>query len=524
MVRSCLLILIPVWSGFGFAAENACPNKENIQIFTNDIFNLNDPETIWIHRLANMLHVVTREETIANEIAFLRDKCHISERDLQEAERHLRKLKYVNTASAVRQDDNAIAIITSDKWSLMPTVDFGRKGGQNKYSFGIKDRNLLGWGVDAEIEYFKDVQRSGYIFDTHFPLYTGNNIRGSITLTDTDDGSAQGVSIVRPFVSFDTDNAFAVTAYSGDLRQQYFLNGQDYYELGFSDRQASASWGRLYQRQADAVYRYTIGADYSKRTFTDVVNTASPVPDFQNREYLVPYIQFDYLEDDFRELSNVHVINQIEDFNLGWQLTTKLGVNVASRDNAESLFVISMQAAKGTQLNPDTLLLSDLSLTSNIGSTHLSHHIVELNNELFYNLSPRFGLYGGQHLTLTKNPYIDEPVTIGEDSGVRGYPLEFQRGTSKLALTGEVRYYPDINIYNLFDVGAAAFVDTGRVYGTGDFAPQTEQWLSSVGIGARFYSRHASDTKVIHLDVSFPMLKDENVNNVEFLITTKSSF
>ena len=128
---------------------------------------------------------------------------------------------------------------------------------------------------------------------------------------------------------------------------------------------------------------------------------------------------------------------------------------------------------------------------------------------MFYNLSPRFGLYGGQHFTLTKNPYIDEPVTIGEDSGVRGYPLEFQRGTSKLAFTGEFRYYPQVNIYNLFEVGAAAFIDSGRVYGTNEFAPQTEQWLSSVGVGARFYSRHSSDTKVIHLDVSFPFSVSE---------------
>lgn len=524
-VRRYLLLSL-LLSFSAFSEDETCRDQDNIVITTTDIFDLTDPDTIWLHKLANMLNVVTKEATIANEIAFLRDKCHINDRDLAEVERHLRKLKYINEATAVRDSSGDIAITTSDKWTLMPTIDFGRKGGNNKFAIGIKDRNLLGFGIDTELEYFSDVQRSGYMLDTHFPLFTNSNIRGSITLSDTDDGSTQGFSLIRPFVSFDTDNAFTLSAFTGDQSQQYFLNGKDYYSLSYSEQLASISWGKRYSRNAHSVTRYTLGIDYEKRQFTAFTTNYSEqlTPDAANRTYLVPYIQLEYVEDDFRELNNVHVINQIEDFNLGWLLRSRLGINIASRDNEESTFVAGFYASKGTQLNTDTLLLTDADLISNVGGTSRSRFVLSLNNELFYTLSSKIGLYSGQHMKVSRNQFADQPIVIGEENGVRGYPLEFNRGSSAVSLTGEVRYYPDISIYHFFELGAAAFVDAGKVYGTDEFAPQANQWLTSVGIGARFYSRHASETKVIHLDVSFPLLNDENVNNVEFLVTAKSSF
>lgn len=520
------MLLCCVLSFSVVSAEEPCEFEEQIEITTQDIFDLNAPETVWFHKLANMLNVVTKEETIANEIAFVSNKCTLNDRDLAEVERHLRKLKYINEATAARQKDGTISINTTDKWTLMPTVDYGRKGGNNKFSIGIKDRNLFGYGIDAEVEYFKDVQRSGYVLDLHFPLFTQNNIRGSLTFSDTDDGSTQGISLTKLFVSFDTDNAFGLSVYKGDQSQQYFLNGRDFYSLSFSDQRANAHWGTLLSREAKSVLRYTIGVDYEKRTFNAFeynINDGIP-PRPLNREYLIPFITLEYLEDDFKELSNVHLINQIEDFNLGWHIETQIGINVVSRENNESLFVTEVEASKGTQINEDTLVLTDLKVKSFIGDTELSRYLISVNNELFYTLSPKVGIYSAQHLKISQNQFVDQPIVIGEENGVRGYPLEFQRGNSTIALTGEVRYYPNINIYRFFELGAAAFVDVGKAFGTEDFGSQPTKWLPSVGIGARLYSRQASESKVIHLDLSFPMLNHENVNNVEFLVTAKSSF
>jgi hypothetical protein len=109
-------------------------------------------------------------------------------------------------------------------------------------------------------------------------------------------------------------------------------------------------------------------------------------------------------------------------------------------------------------------------------------------------------------------------------SGVRGYPLQYQHGTSTTQFTVEARYYPHINIYKLFELGGAAFIDSGKAFGNSPIANTNSSVLTSVGLGARFYSTHSSEAQVIHLDIVKPLSTDINVNNVEFRITTKHSF
>ena len=48
--------------------------------------------------------------------------------------------------------------------------------------------------------------------------------------------------------------------------------------------------------------------------------------------------------------------------------------------------------------------------------------------------------------------------------------------------------------------------------------------MASVGLGARLYSTHSSESRVIHIDIIKPITSDANVNSVEFRITTKKSF
>ncbi|MDO6444706.1 hypothetical protein Q4493_02850 [Colwellia sp. 1_MG-2023] len=49
-------------------------------------------------------------------------------------------------------------------------------------------------------------------------------------------------------------------------------------------------------------------------------------------------------------------------------------------------------------------------------------------------------------------------------------------------------------------------------------------WMTSVGIGARYYSTQTSDACVIHVEIIKPLTSDGNANGVEFRITTKHSF
>ena len=113
---------------------------------------------------------------------------------------------------------------------------------------------------------------------------------------------------------------------------------------------------------------------------------------------------------------------------------------------------------------------------------------------------------------------------LGGETGIRGYPLQYQHGKHSTQFTFEARYYPHINIYKLLELAAAAFIDTGRVFGQAKPLQNQSSWMTSVGLGARLYSTHSSEARVIHLDIIKPVTADPNVNSIEFRVTTKQSF
>ena len=130
---------------------------------------------------------------------------------------------------------------------------------------------------------------------------------------------------------------------------------------------------------------------------------------------------------------------------------------------------------------------------------------------------------------LSKNQYLDDPVAIGGDTGLRGFPLQYQHGKHSVKFTGEIRYYPYINIMKLFDLAGAAFIDSAKAFGDIQ-SPESQEniekdWLYSIGIGARLYSPHsAGNNQVIHIDFAFPQSDNPSINNFEVRIEAKKSF
>lgn len=74
-----------------------------------------------------------------------------------------------------------------------------------------------------------------------------------------------------------------------------------------------------------------------------------------------------------------------------------------------------------------------------------------------------------------------------------------------MVTTAEIRNYPNINLYQLAELGWAVFADVGQASG-GPLAANNEVSgpLASVGIGARIYSSRSSYGNVAHIDLSVP--------------------
>lgn len=504
--------------------DEQCLNSQEIEFKANDIFDLDEEGTIFIHEWANFLHVKTKEVTLRYESNYLLDKCNVNEDDLAELERTLRGRKYLRDAK-VEFKDNKVMVETWDNWSLMPTIDFSRKGGKTKHSVGIKDRNLFGLGIDTEFESYKDVQRSGYKLKTHFPLFLGDYIRGSVVLTDNDDGKSNSYTVTKPFTSFDTLYSFDLSKIDHSQVDSQFGNGETIstYRHEFDEKSFSYRW--LINDSVNYTFRMGLSYYEAQRHFSDFELDANREHD---REYQHFIIGASFITKNFKELSNINLINQIEDFNLGWELDFEFG-NSTLGGYLSPTNTYSLNINKGFEpTDKSSLFLSANWKQETYAYRHIpDYERLDLKLELYHRFNELWGGYVKSSTTLSQNPYIDQPVVLGAESGLRGYPMQFTRGENTTALTVEARYYPQINLYKMFELGGAVFLDAGKSDGKDPNYKDIEfdnSLLASFGVGARIYSTRSSGTKVVHIDLVKPLSNHENINGVELRLTTKHSF
>ena len=126
-----------------------------IRIRPLDIFDTSIPEEdTGLFRLANKLHIRTRESTIADQLLFESGQPYDG-RLLQESARLLRGTRYLHDARiepvALRDGVVDVEVVTNDVWTLNPGISFCRKGGKNTSGFEIEELNLLGLGTQIGV-------------------------------------------------------------------------------------------------------------------------------------------------------------------------------------------------------------------------------------------------------------------------------------------------------------------------------------------------------------------------------------
>ncbi len=493
------------------------------EFIVHDIFDL-EGENVWFfHQWANDLKVPTRQITLENEMAFALDKCQLNDEDLYEIERNLRGLNYIQDAKVEQTPDGKVRVEAWDTWTLLPTINISREGGQNDVALGLRDRNLMGYGVFAQLVTFSDEQRDGFRFTTEFPLFQNKNIKAGIRWVDANDGDLKAFRVIRPFVSFATESAFLVYGEEGRLSQTFFLNGDDFYDLFIDTEQFQAQWGWLHHNGLNSVTRSRVGIDSIRKQFSPDGNFAAR-DDIVDRHYVTPFYEFEYQQKAFQEFQNVRLINQPEDVNLGWHGFFRVGLNVSERKNEEGQVRFHFRGRKGFALDDDVLSLNQFSLEADVVDTDRPRVVFRTTNEVIQRYNDKMGFYFKHEAAVSDNPFFDHPISVGGASGVRGYPLEFQRGHHKVAMSAEARWYPNVNIAQLLQVGGVAFIDVGRTFDNDAFPNQRTGWLSSIGIGARLYAQKSAETHVVHFDIAFPMQSHPEVSNIEFRITASDTF
>lgn len=507
-------------------------NAERITINAQPVFDENAENTTWFHSWANSLHINTKEFIIKERLPF-DEGDEINSSDIAEAEAILRRERYIADVQievlnpCEHATDKTISVKTQDNWSFYPALSLSRSGGRTSGLIGLTDANFLGLGVGARIRYTKDEQRTGYLLRLNSAVHWVRHANVALDLQDNDDGGRFELVFNKPFYHLASDSMQFFQITKDERIQDIFQNGETRNSLKIDSEFFRAAYGWKLQSDELSTTRITAGVDYINTLFEISVESPSLNPLFlaENRQYQYPWIAFEYFQRNIVVMRDIQLINQPEDINLGWQHRIQFGLE--TNDVApESTFGyhLNVSSNKAFKLK-DWLLLFDTRLNAILNTSAKDFVRLSSRLEAFYRKSETLGFYTRAFVDFSSGQFIDQPLVIDDDSGVRGYPLQYQHGEHRLSTSAEVRFYTNYNLYQLFSVGFAVFADAGRAYG-GDRARFNEQSdiLSSVGVGARFYSNKATNTGVLHLDFTLPLARAENVDSLAISANLRRSF
>ena len=499
-----------------------------ITLEKRNVFDLSNPdENNWLYRLANRLHIVTQDKVITKQLLF-RSGDTYSTRVIDESARVLRRNRYLFDAEIkpTRYEDGVVdlMVVTHDVWTLNPDLSITRSGGENRTKVGLEDTNLLGRGQLVRVARIENVDRTSNSFEFADDHLGRSWVSAFLKIADNSDGNSNVLSAIRPFYALDTRWSAGGSIVDDDRRSALYVLGNEAAEYQHERDYVAAFGGWSKGLQEGWVRRWTAGIVHDDNRFSSVLNATLPAAVPNDRKLVYAFVGLEIVEDQFQTARNHDQIGKTEDFYLGSRLSASLGWSDKSLGADREALMFSARASRGFGSLKKTALLLSMSTDGRLESGHARNAQLTANARYYRTQSHKRLFFAAVAATAGHSLDLDNPVQLGGDSGLRGYPLRYQSGDSKILVTVEQRYFTDWYPFRLVRIGGAVFADAGRVWGENPLGSEPYGWLSNVGFGVRFAPTRSSAAKMIHLDVAFPLGGDNSIDSVQFLLESKRGF
>jgi|GEM_PF-399679 len=507
---------------------------KKININLKPIFDTSQPdENNWLFRTANALHIGTRPSVIDRDLLFTTGEPN-NPRLIKETERRLRNRPYVNAAQIIStldcNGDSQVDVNVKEVWTFEPSIHLSRTGANTSFGYGIKDANFLGLGKSLDLSRSSDETRSNTNLQYLDPNTGFANTELELNYGSNSDGFDHSIRFEKPFASLQS-------TWTGGINLEQLEQADRLYDAGEEVEQYLANrrlfeifiGKRFFQTTEHSAHRLLFGtssedASYNALATTNNFNT---IPDAT--EYIYPWLEYQYLSEKFIEAKNIQQINRVEDLNLGINFSIRLGYSSSEIPELNENIIFSTALSKTLVLSDNQFLIADTSASGFLNGSDM--HNTFLNGDLSYHWknfdAGQFYVHARDSRVI--NPFGNNYLPIGGDTGLRGFPSNYQVGDHLQLFNIEQRVYGSNEVLSLFYLGGAVFFDGGQVWGESP-TPQTESgWLRDVGFGLRLSNTRLGGKpdggqSVVHLDVAFPLDPDREVDPVQFLVKVKSSF
>jgi hypothetical protein len=499
----------------------------SIDIVQLPIFD-DEPDLPELYRWADRLHIDTRDSAITPHLLFAAGD-HVSQQRIDETLRNLRDLRYIREPSvrAVDCRDGAatLEVAVREVWTTNPGISFGRAGGKNSGGVKLEELNLLGFGKHLSFELSKNADRSSYTLHWHDPDVRETRWVSDVAFRDSSDGQGWSFGLERPFYSLDSRWGAGMALLQDETIEPVYRLGERVAGYGRQAEFAEFHYGRSAGLRNGWTRRTIVGFRREHAEFDVAPDEAAPAVLPEDRHLDYPFLRLESVQDDFATTRNRDQIARTEDEHFGVNYSLELGFAAPALGADRNAALVHADVGRGWRLGLEDTMFADAAFTSRVESGSLADTLLSGSLRYYHPTGPRGVFFAGLFAVAGHELDADHELTIGGDTGLRGYPLRYQAGSATALATIEERFFTKYNLWKLLDVGAAVFLDVGRAFGEAPLGPSENLGLlKDVGFGLRLGTTRSALGNVIHVDIAFPLDGESSIDRVQLVIQTKLSY
>ena len=444
------------------SAQFAPPVIGEIEVVSHEVFETGGTAP---YRLANRLHVRTRERVVRNDLLF-ESGDPVDYELIEQTERNLRDLPFLRDArletTEVDSDGDGatdrvdVRVTTWDRWTLSPRVDFQQVADRTIWELGASEKNLLGFGKAITFSHRQNLDRTidRLTYDDQQLFHTRNRL--TATLSQLSDGYDRLFLIDRPFLSLRDPWTYTIGAGGFRRTDPIVEHGVEIDRLPHRGRWSDLAVGRaIVRRDAHAVR--LLGA---YRFRSDHVGA-------ERREFGIAEVGLQAVSHRFVRLTHVNQFERTEDFNLGTESHVTLGLASEALGGAAGATFVAAGHQQGVVFDDDHFVILNAAVGGRREGALWRNLSASAGARYLLKPSPRTALIG--RLDYVHGHRLDPEVQLrlGIESGLRGYPVRQFTGDRSLLLSIEERWFVADDVWQLLSLGVAGFFDSGFVWPEG---------------------------------------------------------
>lgn len=492
----------------------------SVRIDRHDVFDLDDPSTsAWPYRWVNALHVLTREEYIRRLLLF-RAGDALDPVKLAESELILRETGFLNPVSITSRPvpgGAEVTVETHDQWTTSIRGGYGVSGDRTSVSAGFAEDNFLGLGKSFLFDVSSDPERTSTTFRYRDPTFLRSRWQLELGHQASSDGSADHVRFEYPFFSLSTPRAGGVEGRREKSREYLWSEGERRV-TGQSETLDWEVWGGLRFRGAGIrTDRLVLGAFGEQARFRDWESLyGPPYPQPEDRELAGLQASWEHRTFRWRVVRGFRAWLRQEDLPLGpsWKVTTGLSAPFLGGDRIRLRYQGTFESG---QLSGRIYTWQRADLSGRVESRGLGNAITHL--EVGGAVTGAAGLRVRVAADLGTDLDGERQLTLGADTGLRGYDPDTFDGTSRVVANAEWRGRVTGELLHVAALGVTVFADCGKSWGA-RVGPSTAGWRSDVGAGVLVELTRASVVRTVRFEMAFP----DRGGGPVYLVTTDSLF